>query len=643
MRCATIRRDEWSVEPHKIIEFDSTRHRRSEPSDECGSAVTIAEVQDLMWRQVGLFRDREGLSGALAVLDPLWREMDARIAGGEPLDLAAWRAASIVTVARLIARAALRREESRGGHFRSDYPQRDDIHWKRRASETQRRKLKEHLDRMEEQAKGGKGGGKEPPQVTEITPQSKDFSQWYLDVVRRAELADYTPVKGCMAIRPYGYAIWELIQQALDKRFKATGHVNAYFPLFIPASLLMKEKEHVEGFAPQVAWVTKGGDEELAEPLVVRPTSEVIIGTMYSKWIKSWRDLPVLINQWANVVRWEKVTRPFLRTTEFLWQEGHTAHETEAEAQEETLQILALYKEFAENELAMPVVDGQKSESEKFAGASKTYSIEALMGDGRALQAGTSHNLGQNFAKAFEIQFQGRDKTLQHAWTTSWGVSTRLIGGVIMTHGDDNGLILPPRVAPYQVVIVPIPRGNWQETVLPKAREIEAELTRRAFACMLDERDAYTPGWKFAEWELRGVPLRLEIGPKDIEKAQVVLARRDTRAKSSLPMDGLLPPSRRCSTRFRGAAAARAHVPRGAHDAGRDLRRVQERMEGRPGFVIAGVVRQRRVRGGRSRPRRRPRFATFRSAARRRPARASGAASPPTAKPGSRRRIRPLG
>ncbi len=293
--------------------------------------------------------------------------------------------------------------------------------------------------------------------MTEITPQSEDFSRWYLDVVRRAELADYTEVKGCMVIRPYGYAIWELIQQGLDRRFKATGHVNAYFPLFIPASLLMKEKEHVEGFAPQVAWVTRGGDEELAEPLVVRPTSEAIIGTLYAKWIKSWRDLPVLINQWANVVRWEKVTRPFLRTTEFLWQEGHTAHETAEDAQEETLKILALYKEFAENELAMPVVDGQKSESEKFAGASKTYSIEALMGDGRALQAGTSHNLGQNFAKAFEIQFQGRDKTVQHAWTTSWGVSTRLIGGVIMTHGDDSGLILPPRVAPYQVVIVPDP------------------------------------------------------------------------------------------------------------------------------------------------------------------------------------------
>src|SRR5678815_1608544 len=316
--------------------------------------------------------------------------------------------------------------------------------------------------------------------VTEITPRSQDFSQWYLDVVRRAELADYSPVKGCMVIRPYGYAIWELIQQTLDARIKATGHVNAYFPLFIPESLLTKEAEHVEGFAPQVAYVTHGGGEELQEKLVVRPTSEAIFGTMYAKWIQSWRDLPVLINQWANVVRWEKVTRPFLRTTEFLWQEGHTAHETEQEAEEETLKMLGVYKEFAENVLAMPVLDGQKSASEKFAGASKTYSIEALMGDGRALQAGTSHNLGQNFARAFEIQFQGRDKTVQHAWTTSWGVSTRLIGGVIMTHGDDNGLILPPRIAPYQVVIVPIPRGNWQETVLPKANEIQAALLQRA-------------------------------------------------------------------------------------------------------------------------------------------------------------------
>ncbi len=441
-------------------------------------------------------------------------------------------------------------------------------------------------------AEQGKGAGKEPAkdgQVTEITPQSEDFSRWYLDVVRRAELADYTPVKGCMAIRPYGYAIWELIQQALDSRFKATGHVNAYFPLFIPEKLLMREAEHVEGFSPQVAWVTKGGDEELEERLAIRPTSEVIIGTLYSKWIKSWRDLPVLINQWANVVRWEKVTRPFLRTTEFLWQEGHTAHETESEAQEETMRILAIYKDFAETELAMPVVDGRKSESEKFAGASRTYSIEALMGDGRALQAGTSHNLGQNFAKAFEIQFQGREKALQFAWTTSWGVSTRLIGGVIMTHGDDRGLILPPRVAPYQVVIVPIPRGNWQQTVLPRAREIQQDLVRAGVRVKLDDSEANTPGWKFAEWEMRGVPLRLEIGPKDIEKSQVLLARRDTREKLPTAMDGLADTVGRLLAGIQQSLYDRALKFREEH-----TQRVssydefKQVMEGRPGFVVAG-------------------------------------------------------
>src|SRR5687768_14806950 len=439
--------------------------------------------------------------------------------------------------------------------------------------------------------KGGKGakgdGSKDRGEgmVTEITPQSEDFSRWYLDVVRRAELADYTPVKGCMAIRPYGYAIWELIQQALDTRFKATGHVNAYFPLFIPEKLLMREAEHVEGFSPQVAWVTKGGDEDLEERLAIRPTSEVIIGTMYSKWIKSWRDLPVLINQWANVVRWEKVTRPFLRTTEFLWQEGHTAHETEAEAQEETMRILGIYKEFSESVLAMPVVDGQKSESEKFAGASRTYSIEALMGDGRAMQAGTSHNLGQNFAKAFEIQFQGRDKALQHAWTTSWGVSTRLIGGVIMTHGDDSGLILPPRVAPYQVVIVPIPRGNWQETVLPRAREIQNDLVRAGVRVQLDDRDAYTPGWKFAEWELRGVPVRLEIGPKDIEKGQVMMARRDTREKASMPMDGIGAAVVRLLDEIQLALLERARTFREEHTQRvSSYEEFKSVMEGRPGF-----------------------------------------------------------
>jgi prolyl-tRNA synthetase len=424
--------------------------------------------------------------------------------------------------------------------------------------------------------------------VTEITKQSVDFSKWYLDVVRKAELADYSPVKGFMVIRPYGYAIWELIQQQLDQRFKATGHVNAYFPLLIPESLLLKEAQHVEGFAPQVAYVTHGGGEELEEKLVIRPTSETIFGVMYQKWIQSWRDLPVLINQWANVVRWEKVTRPFLRTTEFLWQEGHTAHETADEAQEETMKILGIYKEFAENVLAMPVVDGQKSDSEKFAGAAKTYSIEALMGDGRALQAGTSHNLGQNFAKAFEIQFQGRDKTLQHAWTTSWGVSTRLIGGVIMTHGDDSGLILPPAIAPYQVVIVPIPRGTWKETVLPKCEEIAAELKAAGIRVKLDADESQTPGWKFAEYEMRGVPLRLEIGPKDIEKSAVFAARRDTRAKASIPMAGLTDAIKALLAEIQSSLLARALAFREEHTTtADDYDALKASMAGRPGFVIS--------------------------------------------------------
>ena len=424
--------------------------------------------------------------------------------------------------------------------------------------------------------------------ITEITPRSEDFSRWYTDLVRRAELADYSPVKGCMVIRPYGYAIWELIQRGLDDRIKATGHVNAYFPLFIPKSLLMKEAEHVEGFAPQVAWVTKGGTEDLEEPLVVRPTSEAIIGTMYAKWIKSWRDLPVLINQWANIVRWEKVTRLFLRTTEFLWQEGHTAHETAEEAEEETLKILALYKEFCETELAMPVVAGRKSESEKFSGAAKTYSIEALMGDGRALQAGTSHNLGQNFAKAFEIRFQARDKSLQYIWGTSWGMTTRLIGGVVMTHGDETGLVLPPRVAPYQVVIVPIPRGNWRETVLPKAQAIKAALVAAGVRVMLDDRDAYTPGWKFSEWELRGVPVRLEIGPKDIEKQAVLLARRDTREKSSAPMDGLVDTVKNMLAAIQQNLFDRALAFQKDHTSSpTSYDEFKQTMEGRPGFVVS--------------------------------------------------------
>jgi prolyl-tRNA synthetase len=423
--------------------------------------------------------------------------------------------------------------------------------------------------------------------VTEITPRSEDHSRWYLDVVRRAELADYSPVKGCMVIRPYGYAIWELIQQAFDREFKRTGHVNAYFPLFIPEGLLRREAEHVEGFAPQVAYVTHGGGEELEEKLVIRPTSEAIIGTMYAKWIQSWRDLPILINQWANVVRWEKVTRPFLRTTEFLWQEGHTAHETHEEALAETLMILDLYATLSESVIAMPVIKGVKSESEKFAGALQTYSIEALMGDGRALQAGTSHDLGQNFAKAFDVTFQARDKSLQHVWGTSWGVSTRLIGAAIMTHGDDSGLVLPPRIAPYQVVVVPIGRDNWRETVLPQAERIRQMLTEGGIRVTLDDRDE-RPGWKFAEWELRGVPLRLEIGPKDIEKSQVLIARRDTREKLPLPMDGLV-------DRLRGLLddVQRTLLERALKFRDERTQRVdsyvafKKTMEGRPGFVVA--------------------------------------------------------
>jgi prolyl-tRNA synthetase len=424
--------------------------------------------------------------------------------------------------------------------------------------------------------------------VTEITPRSEDFSRWYTDVVRRAELADYSPVKGCMVIRPYGYAIWELMQASLDARFKATGHVNAYFPLFIPESLLRKEAAHVEGFAPQVAWVTHGGDEELEERLVVRPTSEAIIGTMYAKWIQSWRDLPLLINQWANVVRWEKVTRLFLRTTEFLWQEGHTAHETEEEAEAEARRMLGVYKEFLETELAIPVLDGRKTESEKFAGAAHTYSVEALMGDGRALQAGTSHHLGQNFAKVFDITFQARDKSVQYVWQTSWGMTTRLIGAAIMVHGDDSGLILPPRIAPYQVVIVPIPRGDWRATVLPRAQDVAAALKRAGVRVMLDDREEYKPGWKFSEWEMRGVPLRLEIGPRDIEQQQVLVARRDTREKVTLPMEGLSERVSGLLDAVQTALLERAVEFRDSHTirtaSSDEFRRA---FEGRPGFVIA--------------------------------------------------------
>jgi len=392
---------------------------------------------------------------------------------------------------------------------------------------------------MTENLKNGDRMDQEERFVTKLTPKSIDFSKWYIELIRKAELADYAPMKGMMIIRPYGYAIWENIQRLLDQRIKRTGHSNAYFPLFIPESFLKKETEHLEGFSPEVAWVTHGGREELEERLAVRPTSEAIIGSMYSKWINSWRDLPVLINQWANIVRWEKVTRPFLRTTEFLWQEGHTAHETEEEAQEETLMILALYKEFVETELAIPVIAGKKSEKEKFAGALETYAIEALMGDGKALQMGTSHHLGQQFSKVFNIRFEDRSQKLQYAWQTSWGVSTRLVGAAIMAHGDDSGLVFPPRIAPVQVIIIPISVGNWQEEVLPVTQTIKDRLEQVGVRVKLDERAEFTPGWKFSEWEMRGVPLRIEIGPRDIKNKQALLVRRDTMDKEALPIDGL--------------------------------------------------------------------------------------------------------
>jgi prolyl-tRNA synthetase len=374
-----------------------------------------------------------------------------------------------------------------------------------------------------------------------ITPKTENFSDWYNQLVQRAELADYAPVRGCMVVRPYGWALWENIQDALDGRFKATGHVNAAFPLFIPMSFLEKEKEHVEGFSPELAVVTIGGGAKLEEPLIVRPTSETIIGYMYSRWIQSYRDLPVLINQWGNVVRWEMRTRLFLRTLEFYWQEGHTAHATAEEAEEETLRMLDIYTDFAINEAAVPVIPGRKSESEKFAGAVRSYTIEGMMGDTKALQAGTSHNLGQNFAKAFEIQFLDQNNTLQHCWTTSWGLSTRFIGAIIMTHGDDQGLVLPPRLAPIQVVIVPIFRKDEEQSIVMAAVErVKNELSE--FRVKVDDRMEVTPGFKFNHWELRGVPLRIEIGPKDVAKNSVALARRDIPGrdgKSFVPQDGI--------------------------------------------------------------------------------------------------------
>jgi len=365
-----------------------------------------------------------------------------------------------------------------------------------------------------------------------LPTRAEDFNEWYNQLVLRAELADYAPVRGCMIVRPYGWALWENIQQALDRRFKATGHVNAAFPLLIPKSFIEKEKHHVEGFSPELAVVTIGGGEVLQDPLVVRPTSETIIGHMYAKWIQSYRDLPVLINQWNSVVRWELRTKLFLRTLEFFWQEGHTAHATYEEAEAETRQMLDIYTDFAVTDAAIPVIPGRKSDSEKFAGADVTYSIEAMTGDGKALQSGTSHNLGQNFAKAFEIRYLDQQGTLQHCWTTSWGLSTRFIGAIIMVHGDDQGLIFPPRLAPFQVIIVPIYKNDEEKAaVLGAVAKIRAELTAAQIRVKTDEREGFSPGYKFNDWEMRGVPLRIEIGPRDVAKGTVVFARRDRPGK----------------------------------------------------------------------------------------------------------------
>jgi len=421
-----------------------------------------------------------------------------------------------------------------------------------------------------------------------ITPRNKDYSRWYTDIVLQAKLADYSPVKGAMVIRPNGYAIWENIQGTLDRMFKESGHVNAYFPLLIPESFMKKEADHVEGFSPECAIVTIGGNQELEEKLYIRPTSETIIWSMYKKWIMSYRDLPILINQWANVMRWELRTRLFLRTSEFLWQEGHTAHATYEEAEEETIKILNIYKKFAEEYLAIPVINGKKSESEKFAGAKHTYSIEAMMQDRKALQAGTSHNLGQNYAKAFDVQFQDKDGGLQYVWATSWGVSTRLIGALIMAHSDDRGLVLPPRMAQRPVVIVPIWRGDDEKkSVLEFAEGVYKELKEK-FNVILDDREQYKPGFKFADWELQGIPVRLEIGPKDVAKNSLVLVRRDTMQKQFVARGGILETVSAQLENMQREMLKKARVFREAHTYKVDeYAKLKEIVEGNGGFVEA--------------------------------------------------------
>ncbi len=426
---------------------------------------------------------------------------------------------------------------------------------------------------------------KETQFVEQIADINEDFPKWYTDVVMKTKLVDYGPVKGTMVIRPYGYAIWENIQKELNARFASRGVENAYFPLLIPMSFFTKEAEHVEGFAPEVAVVTVAGGETLAEPLAIRPTSETIIGTMMSKWLQSYRDLPMKLNQWCNVMRWEKTTRPFLRTSEFLWQEGHTVHATQEEAEAETMAMLAIYKEFAENCLAIPVLTGRKTEKEKFAGAVATYTMEAMMRDGKSLQAGTSHYLGQNFATAFDIKYLGNEGTLQTAYTTSWGVSTRLIGAIIMTHGDERGLVFPPVVAPTQVVIVPI--AARKGGVMERCEELKQELQAAGIRVILDGSDN-SPGWKFNEWEMKGVPVRIELGPRDIESGKMLCARRDTCEKLELPLDGAV----------QGVKALLADVQKSLLEAARKRRDERivyaDDMEG----ILAGVEQGNFVKAG---------------------------------------------
>lgn len=424
---------------------------------------------------------------------------------------------------------------------------------------------------------------KEKKLVEAITSMEEDYAQWYTDVVKKAELIDYSSVKGCMILRPNGYAIWENVQKELDRRFKETGVENVYMPMFIPESLLQKEKDHVEGFAPEVAWVTHGGLEPLQERLCVRPTSETLFCDLYSNIVQSYRDLPKLYNQWCSVVRWEKTTRPFLRSTEFLWQEGHTAHATAEEAEERTIQMLNLYSDFCEQILAIPMIKGRKTDKEKFAGAHATYTIEALMHDGKALQSGTSHNFGDGFAHAFGIQYSDKDNTLQYVHQTSWGLSTRIIGAIIMVHGDDSGLVLPPRIAPTQIMIIPI--AQHKEGVLEKAAELKEKLG--AFRVKVDDSDK-SPGWKFSEQEMRGIPIRIEIGPKDIEVNQAVIVRRDTREKIVASLDNLEAAVSEVLDTMQKEMLERARTHRDTHTStAANFEEFKDAIENKPGFVKA--------------------------------------------------------